>query len=66
MNNMTAGIYHYRLIDGLGQTIMVGTIMHPGGNATDNIATSPSLAKGAYHLEIIEPDNTQVTISLIN
>jgi hypothetical protein len=65
MNNMSAGEYRYRLIDDLGQEIQFGNFIHPGGNATNTIAVSRSLAKGNYLLEIFLPDGVKTTLSII-
>jgi hypothetical protein len=65
LNNMTAGTYHYNLLNDLGQQIQTGSFTHSGGNATTSILITHPFSNGTYRLEIIQPDNTTTVINVL-
>ncbi|MEO6229183.1 MAG: YDG domain-containing protein [Ferruginibacter sp.] len=64
-NNMPAGKYKARLLNNLGQVLLIQSIEYAGGNSIQNITPTNTLAKGIYQLEIINPDKTNTTLKVI-
>ncbi|UAY53267.1 DUF4347 domain-containing protein [Ferruginibacter albus] len=64
-SNMPKGKYLVKLVDGLGQTIASKEINHNGGTATETFSVS-NLTKGVYQLQVLHPDKTITTISIMN
>ena len=58
--NMPAGVYSAKLLTLSGQMIATKTINHPGGNVTEIIPFSKTIAKGVYQLEIINRTDNSV------
>ncbi|MEO6838112.1 MAG: T9SS type A sorting domain-containing protein, partial [Ginsengibacter sp.] len=65
-NNEPAGVYGVRLMNSLGQIIVVKVINHGGGNSMEEITPGQQLAKGIYQLEITKPDGTVKIVKVIN
>jgi hypothetical protein len=65
MNNISAGEYHYRLLNAIGEAVQTGNIIHSGGNTTYTIPVSRSNDKGVYELQIFGPDNEVTTIPVV-
>ena len=65
LTNMPAGTYDVRLVDNIGQVVMVKSIIHPGGSSAQTLQLGNYLAKGNYNLQVIKPDNTTNNINLL-
>ena len=57
--NKPGGNYTIRLVNNAGQILFSSIKNHAGGSATQIMELPTSVAKGAYQLEIIAPDNTR-------
>jgi hypothetical protein len=64
MNNVPAGICYARLINADGQVIKTAMINHSASNTTEAITVGNDIAKGVYHLQIIEPNKNTAIINL--
>jgi hypothetical protein len=64
LTNMPAGQYHARLMDAIGQTIMVNEFMYSGGSSVQDIQVT-NLAQGTYLLDVTGPDGYRNTIKVI-
>ncbi|MFM2358560.1 MAG: hypothetical protein RLY16_553, partial [Bacteroidota bacterium] len=65
--NQPKGRYNLNLVTNDGRTIFTTIAEHVGGNSTQIINLPSVIARGAYQLEIIAPDNTkQVQTLFIN
>jgi hypothetical protein len=64
LTNMAAGQYHARLLDAIGQTILVSEFMYSGGSAVQDIQVD-NLAQGTYLLEVTGPAGYRNTIKVI-
>ena len=62
---MKKGIYDLRLINTLGQVVLMQQLIHNGGNASQSISISNNIKTGIYRLELIRPNNT-LTVEKIN
>ena len=63
--NMAGGIYKTRLLNSLGQTILVKQVNHAGGTSMEYIKPDYKLLSGIYQLEVTAPDKTITTIKVI-
>ena len=63
--DMMEGVYTLRLMSTMGQVVSTQQVTHSGGNGTQTIALNRNIANGSYKLEIIKPDNTVITRSLV-
>ena len=63
--DMMKGIYTLKLISSIGQVVSTQQVTHGGGNGTQSIRLDRGVANGTYKLEIIKPDNTVITRSLV-
>lgn len=59
MNNMPAGLYNVRVVNGMGQVMVSRQINHVAGNSTETIQLGKGAGKGIYQLEVIKPDNNK-------
>ncbi|MEP7141580.1 MAG: Ig-like domain-containing protein [Ferruginibacter sp.] len=50
--NQAAGKYNVTLINNMGQKIYQGTIMHPGGSATQTLHLTNNVVKGVYRMRV--------------
>ncbi|MEP7110152.1 MAG: SprB repeat-containing protein, partial [Ferruginibacter sp.] len=66
LNNMAPGKYKIRLLNHLGQLLLIKDIYHAGGSASEKIKLSKGIVKGIYDLEIINPDKRTTVISVVN
>ncbi|CAN5378867.1 hypothetical protein BH11BAC3_BH11BAC3_02010 [soil metagenome] len=67
MNNLQAGVYSVRILNSIGQVVLVKQLLHTGGNASHTILLPADVAKGMYRLEMIDPDKlTTTTINVMN
>jgi hypothetical protein len=57
--NQPMGNYNISLVNNSGQIVYSSTKNHAGGSATQIMELPSSVAKGAYQLEIIAPDNSR-------
>lgn len=57
--NQAAGNYTIRMLSIAGQIVYSNIKNHSGGSATQIMELPSSVAKGAYQLEIIAPDNSR-------
>lgn len=64
-SDMPVGKYKARLLNNLGQVLLIQSIEYAGGNSIQNITPSNTLAKGIYQLEIINPDKTKTSLKVI-
>lgn len=65
MNKMPAGVYETVLMSEDGKVINRGRIAHAGGTSTESIRPKGALINGSYRLEVIAPDKTTSTLSVI-
>ncbi|MEP7238527.1 MAG: hypothetical protein ABI685_11700 [Ferruginibacter sp.] len=63
--DMPKGIYQLRLINSIGQVMMISRINHSGGNTIQMMGIDKNIANGTYQLEIRQPDNTLITKGLV-
>ena len=63
--NQPEGLYAIRLISGLGQVVYNQSVNHAGGNTSNRIKLSSSIAGGMYKLDIIQPDKTHHVQNLV-
>ena len=56
--NIAVGIYETRLLNSVGQTILMQKINHAGGTLLEKIHPVKKLLAGIYQLEITGPDKT--------
>jgi hypothetical protein len=61
---MDKGVYSLRLINSLGQVVLTQSVAHAGGSATQTVQVG-NVAKGSYHLEIVQPDRSKVVKNLV-
>ncbi|MFM6924094.1 MAG: T9SS type A sorting domain-containing protein, partial [Ferruginibacter sp.] len=61
---MEKGIYRLRLINGLGQVVLVQQLVHAGGNVVAPVKLT-DVAAGIYQLEITKPNNSKIVKGLI-
>lgn len=64
-SNIPHGIYLIKLMNNLGQTILMRQINYTGGNIQTVNLTSAVEKAGVYLLEIIKPDNTKFSEKII-
>ena len=65
-NNQPAGTYGIRLLNSLGQVIILKIVNHGGGNAMEEITPGHKLATGIYQLEITKPDGNIEDVKVVN
>lgn len=65
MNKMPAGVYETVLMSEDGKVINRSRIAHAGGTSTESIRPKGALINGSYRLEVIAPDKTTSTLSVI-
>ncbi len=58
-SNQATGKYSVRLLAAGGQSVMVKTIAHAGGNATQVINLPATMGRGTYTVEITAPDRSR-------
>ena len=63
-NNMPQGLYKVRVLNNLGQTVLNKQIYHATGNSIEVIELGKKI-KGIYHLEVIRPDNSKFSTTII-
>ncbi len=63
--DMAAGVYRLRLMNNLGQPLFTKTITHVGGSAAQAVMLDKNIAAGNYQLEIIKPDHTKTSTTLL-
>lgn len=63
--NKPKGKYIIRLLNNNGQSIINRVINHPGGNSTQQLFLPQNIASGAYEVEILSPDKTMTTKTLM-
>ncbi|MEJ7820982.1 MAG: cadherin-like beta sandwich domain-containing protein [Chitinophagaceae bacterium] len=63
-NNMPQGLYKVRVLNNLGQTVLSKQIYHATGNSIEVIELGKKI-KGVYHLEVIRPDNSKFSTTII-
>ena len=62
--DMEKGVYSMRLLNALGQVIMMNTIQHNGGTYLHTKALAGNSSKGSYRLEIIQPGNKKTILKI--
>ena len=62
---LPAGRYIVKVINRFGQVLAATNMEHAGGSASQKILMSNGLAAGIYTVEIISPDKTKRTISVM-
>jgi hypothetical protein len=63
MINMPSGNYTIRLLNNLGQTVLIKQFSSSGNN-TETIWLGERIS-GVYHLELIKPDNLKILNKII-
>ena len=63
--NQASGSYTVRVIDQLGQPVIIKQIMHSEGTSTETIQLQKSVAHGVYQVEITRPDDDKKMIKVI-
>ena len=66
LNNQPSGIYEIKLINPLGQEIILKRIIHAGGNIVETIKLNSGSAKGIYQLKVIKPDGSKQVKRVLN
>lgn len=64
-NNLAEGKYNIRLINTLGQIMMVKQLIHGAGNSMETLTPNNKLTPGIYQLEITAPDQHISTMKVI-
>ncbi|MEO5892083.1 MAG: hypothetical protein ABIQ31_17680 [Ferruginibacter sp.] len=62
LTNMARGKYNIRLVNALGQLVLVKEFNHAGATAVEKIMLPNKLAKGIYNLEIIDTDKRRTNM----
>ncbi|MBL0358160.1 MAG: hypothetical protein IPP72_15395 [Chitinophagaceae bacterium] len=62
--NQAAGKYAVRIMSTAGQSVMLTTINHAGGNSNQLLELPATMARGACQVEIIAPDKTRTVQQL--
>jgi hypothetical protein len=62
---MEAGLYQVRLFNLAGQVAFTRSVKHSGGTTVQTLNFDSRIAKGNYRLEIVKPDNSKTTQSII-
>ncbi|MEO6452501.1 MAG: hypothetical protein ABIN97_00405 [Ginsengibacter sp.] len=65
MNNMPKGTYAISITNNLGQIMFTQKIEHDAGSSSHNIQLNKNISTGIYHLNIIKPDLTSLTMKLL-
>lgn len=65
INNLPAGKYNCRLINTLGQIIMVQQLNHAAGNSMESLVPNSKLTAGIYQLEVMTPNNQKSTLKVV-
>jgi len=63
--NMEKGVYQLRLFNTMGQLVLARSVNHTGGTAMQALVFDKGIAKGNYRLEIVKPDNSKISQSII-
>ena len=63
--NQPEGSYAIRLLNGVGQVMYSKSITHSGGNSSNRLGLSTSLAGGLYQIEILQPDKSRYVQNLV-
>ena len=63
--DMLKGIYTVRLINTIGQTVMIRQLSHSGGNASHIVTLDKNIFNGTYRLEIAIPGYKMDTRGLV-
>ncbi|MEO6718763.1 MAG: Ig-like domain-containing protein [Ferruginibacter sp.] len=63
--NMADGIYNTRLLNSVGQTMLLKQVNHAAGTSMENITPDYKLAAGIYQLEVTAPDKTVRNVKVI-
>ena len=67
LKNQVAGIYHVRILNPLGQSIMARKINYSAGdNVLETFKLGNNAASGIYVVEVISPSNKKVSIKITN
>ncbi len=64
MNDMPAGTYYTKLLNSAGKTMLMKSVIHPGGNSNEAFNFS-NLPKGIYILEVVHPDHTRSKSTIV-
>ncbi|MBL0357929.1 MAG: T9SS type A sorting domain-containing protein [Chitinophagaceae bacterium] len=62
--NQAAGKYAVHIMSTAGQSVMLHTINHAGGNSNQLLELPATMARGTYQVEIIAPDKTRTVQQL--
>ena len=65
LKNQEAGKYSVRIMSNTGETVMLRTINHAGGNGSQLITLPEAMAGGTYNVEIVSPNNTKTVQALL-
>ncbi|MBC7937619.1 MAG: hypothetical protein H7Y86_19900 [Rhizobacter sp.] len=65
LKNMAPGRYKIRLLNAIGQALLIKEMTHAGGNASEKITLTNDIAKGLYSLEITDPRKNKTVISVV-
>ena len=65
LTDMAQGIYQLKLVNTLGQTIMIKKLTHTTGNSMETLTPAGKLNTGIYQLEVTAPDNGKSSIKVI-
>jgi hypothetical protein len=63
--NQPAGTYKIKLLNNMGQQVLVINIEHAEGSSAELISIEQELSKGVYHLQVIKPNDEMITNELI-
>ena len=65
LTNQPAGVYNVRLLNPLGQVVLIKQITHTEGSSTETIKWDYNFARGVYQLEINRPVGEVKTIKIM-
>ncbi len=65
IKNMPKGAYGLSIINNSGQVMYTKKIEHAGGSSTEKIQLNKNIIAGVYHVSIVKPDLSSLTMKLL-
>lgn len=65
LENQPSGLYEVRLVDNIARVILSKQIQHDENVSSETLSVNKGVAHGIYQLEIIQPDNSIISIKII-
>ncbi len=63
--NQESGKYSIRVTSSNGETVKLATVSHAGGNSNQPVILPAGIARGAYNVEIVSPNNTKTVQAIM-